>query len=267
MQKKILGFVLARRHEKGGFGAAPTLPPSVEDTYLALRILEHLFPRGGDEVTHLTHDPALVKFLLDPEDRKEWHAKTTFHYVYCCKMAGIVPDTKWARQFASDRLRGSTGLAEHFYSVRLLQEIDDKPFNDSIPIRWRSAKELWMGLVLAGGQPEKLAAGRAELLAWIRACQNPDGGFGFLPGTTSYMENVHSCLQALALLKAGPEDPAGAEKFILSAWTKSGGFARKNGGAPFLDATWHAVASLSLLQKRVAFFTSYTNSEEKPEED
>jgi hypothetical protein len=245
--KKILDFVLARRDATGGFGAAPTLPYSVADTYLALRILEHLLPRAGGEVSPLLHDPSLVQFLQDPEDREEWHAKTGYHYVYCCRVAGIVPDREWIRQFISDRLRESTGLADHFYCVRMLREIENEPFNDSIPIRWRSAKELWMALVLADGHPRKLEAGRDDLITWIRACQNPDGGFGFLPGTTSYMENVHSCLRALAMLKAGPSDPAGASRFILSAWTRSGGFARKNGGAPFLDATWHAVASLSLL--------------------
>lgn len=255
--KKILDFVLARRHETGGFGAAPTLPPSVEDTYLALRILEYMVPRAGDEIPAVIHDPCLEEFLQDPEDREEWHAKTGYHYLYCCRVAGIVPDRQWARQFASDRLKDSTGLADHFYCRRMLQEIGDNPFTDSFRIRWRSAKELWMALVLTDGHPGKLGAGREDLIAWIRSCQNPDGGFGFLPGTTSYMENVHSCLRALALLKAGPADPAGAKGFILRAWTASGGFARKNGGAPFLNATWHAVASLSHLQKggRSSLFT------------
>lgn len=246
-RKKILDFVLARRDATGGFGAAPTLPPSVEDTYLALRILEHLLPQAEDEISTLIHDSSLVRFLLDPEDKEEWHAKTGYHYVHCCRLAGIVPDREWGVEFVAERLRESTGLADHFYCVRMLQEIDGKPFNDAIPIQWRSAKELWIALVLADGHPGKLEAGRDDLITWIRACQNPDGGFGFLPGTTSYMENVHSCLRALAILKACPSDPAGASRFILSAWTRSGGFARKNGGAPFLDATWHAVASLSLL--------------------
>lgn len=248
--KNILDFVLARRHETGGFAAAPTLPPSVEDTYLALRILEHLLPQAEDEVYALIHDPSLAQFLLDPEEREEWHAKTGFHYVYSCRAAGIVHDREWVRQFVSDLLGDTGDLAEHFYCARMLQEIEDPPFKDFFPTGWRSAKELWMNLVLADGDLGKLGTDRDDLLAWIRSCQNPDGGFGFLPGTTSYMDNVHTCLRVLALLKAAPSDPPAARRFILSAWTKNGGFARKNGGAPFLDATWHAVASLSLLQER-----------------
>ena len=258
--EKILDFVLARRHETGGFGAAPTLPPSVEDTYFALRILQYLLPQAEDEVSAIIHEPSLAQFLLDPEEREEWHAKTGFHYVYCCWVAGITLDRGWVRQFLSDRLGDSTGFADHFYCVRMMKEIPDPPladplppFKDHFPTHWRSAKELWIALVLAGGQPEKLGTSKDDLLTWIKSCQNPDGGFGFLPGTTSYMENVHTCLQILALLKATPLDPAGATRFILNAWTRSGGFARKNGGAPFLDATWHAVASLSLLGDVVHF--------------
>jgi hypothetical protein len=255
--KKVLEFVLVRRDERGGFGAAPTLPPSVEDTYLALRILQHLAPHAEDEVSAVIHHPSLAQFLRDTEDRGEWSFKTGFHYVYCCRLAGIVPDREWIRKFVSDRLEDSTGLADHFYCVRMMKEIPHPLFEDPLtsfkdffPIQWRSAKELWMALVIAGDQPERLDTDRDNLLSWLRSCQNPDGGFGFLPGTTSFMENVHTCLRILALLEAAPLNPAGAERFIMNAWTKGGGFARKNGGAPFLDATRHAVASLSILGDR-----------------
>jgi len=252
--KKILGFVLARRHQTGGFAQAPSLPPSVEDTYLALRIVELLLPRVGDEASAVIRDPSLARFLLDPEEKEGWHAKTGFHYVYCCQASGMAPDGGWIKQFISDHLENSTGLEEHFYLARMVQLIKDPPLEKSLtflknpfPIRWRSAKELHMALVLVDGHLEKLRADRDALITWVRSCQNPDGGFGFLPGTTSYMENVHTCLRLLTLLKAEPPDHSGALRFILRAWTTSGGFARKNGGAPFLDATWHALASLFLL--------------------
>jgi len=255
--KKVLEFVLARRQGTGAFGAAPTLPPSVEDTYLALRTLQCLAPRAGDEVSAVIHDPSLAQFLRNPEDREEWHPKTGFHYAYCCRLTGIVPDGKWVTQFISDRLTNFSGLADHFFCLRMMKEIPGPPFEnpltffkDFFPIRWRSARELWMALVIAGGQPEKFDTNRDNLLSWLRSCQNPDGGFGFLPGTTSYMENVHACLRSLTLLQAAPLNPAGADRFIMNAWTKGGGFARKNGGAPFLDATWHAVAALSILGDR-----------------
>jgi len=252
--RKILDFVLARSHESGGFGASPTLPPSVEDTYLAIRILEFLCPVLEDEVASVIRDPSLAHYLLDPEDREEWNAKTGFQYVYSCRVVGLAPNREWISKFVADRLGDSPGLAERFYCTSMIKGCPDHaseklalPVNDDFSINWRTAKELWMALDMVGGHPEKFHTDRKDLLAWVRSCQNPDGGFGFLPGTTSYMENGHACLRTLALLKASPSNPAGAVRFIMNAWTTSGGFARKRGGAPFLDATWHAVASLSLL--------------------
>jgi hypothetical protein len=253
--RKILDFVSERRHETGGFGAAPTLPPSIEDTYLSLRILRFLHPRLDKEVDSLVQHPNLAHYLLDPEEREEWRARTWYYYVYCCRIVGTALNREAISRFLLRRLEGSLSLVDRFYYSRILKEFPDASLvvpaislKGQLPFHWRTAKELWMVLLMAAGDHKKSQMGRNDILSWVRACQNPDGGFGFLPGTTSYMENVHTCLRILALLKAGPSDPSGAERFILSAWTRSGGFARKSGGAPFLDATWHAVGSLSILE-------------------
>ena len=46
-----------------------------------------------------------------------------------------------------------------------------------------------------------------------------------------------------------PVDLANARAFIISSQTGGGGFARSPGAAPFLDASWHGVASLHLLEE------------------
>jgi len=86
-----------------------------------------------------------------------------------------------------------------------------------------------------------------ELAGWLQRSQNGDGGFGFFPGTTSFIENCHAALAALSLLGARPLDPANARAFLLSCQTGGGGFGRSPKAAPFLDASWHGVASLRLL--------------------
>jgi len=252
-QEKIVDFVLARRHEKGGFGAAPTLPPSVEDTYLSLRILQQLPLQEKPEAAAVIGDPSLAQFLQDPHDSEQWLARTGFHYAYCCRIAHVKPDAAWAKQFVSNRLQDVRGLAGAFYCSRMITTLSAwfpelPPFSlKSGTIPWRTARDVRMALFLADGQPRKLHADRKHLVVWLRSCQNPDGGFGFTPSTTSYLENVHACLQALAMLKETSRNPSGAASFIRNSWSKDGGFARKKGGAPFLESTWHAVASLSLL--------------------
>jgi prenyltransferase beta subunit len=86
-----------------------------------------------------------------------------------------------------------------------------------------------------------------ELTGWLQRSQNGDGGFGFFPGTTSFIENSHAALAALSLIGAKPVDLVNARYFIISSQTGGGGFARSPGAAPFLDASWHGVASLRLL--------------------
>ncbi len=252
-QEKIVDFVLARRHEKGGFGAAPTLPPSVEDTYLSLRILQQLPFHEKPEAAAVLRDPSLAQFLRDPQDSEQWLARTGFHYAYCCRIAQVKPNTAWVKQFVSNRLQDVRGLAGAFYCSRMITtfrewfpELPPFPVNSG-SIHWRTARDVRMALFLADGHLRKLHADRKHLVFWLRSCQNPDGGFGFTPSTTSYLENVHACLQALAMLKGTPRNPAGAASFIRNSWSKDGGFARKKGGAPFLESTWHGVASLALL--------------------
>jgi prenyltransferase beta subunit len=95
-------------------------------------------------------------------------------------------------------------------------------------------------------------AGAGELVAWLQRTQNGDGGFGFFPGTTSFIENCHAGLAALSLLGARPIDLDGARAFVVSCQTGRGGFARSPKAAPFLDASWYGIASLRLLEEMAA---------------
>lgn len=57
---------------------------------------------------------------------------------------------------------------------------------------------------------------RHKLIEYFRECQNHDGGFGFSPGTTSYMYNTYFCLNALKFLGSEPKNSENALNFILS---------------------------------------------------
>ena len=104
-----------------------------------------------------------------------------------------------------------------------------------------------MHLYLARVSGRALPLPEPELIAWFQACQNGDGGFGFFPGTTSFVENCHASLRALAFLGSRPLEPGPAALFLAGCQTAAGGFSRNGRAAPFLDATWHALASLSFL--------------------
>lgn len=252
--RDVIAFVMARWQDSGGFGFVPTLPASVEDTYHALRILEMVLPLSEAESGEIKQNQKLKDFLSRKEDQDAWSLKTAYQYLYVCGFCSLLPDTAWLTRFLEKHSKGMLSLLDSYYLARIRREFPVPSRTDWTSIlnadlmdEWRIAEDLWMLLSLHEGSPEALHTTRDELVHWLQACQTPDGGFGGRPGTTSFIENTHWCLSALALLGSAPLLPDMARDFILRCRTRGGGFARKNGGAPFLYATWHAVAGLALL--------------------
>jgi hypothetical protein len=254
LQRDVLSYVMARwQHDSGGFGFTPTLPASVEDTYHALGILEKIRSVAKNELNTLKDESNLDDFLIKAtEDKENWTLRTAYHYVSSCVLVGSVRDESWLRRMLLARLGESRSLSDHYYASRIIKECIPHMENAlprHRPASWRSSRDLWMVLYLHDGEPEQFRAAKEDLVQWLQACQNSDGGFGFLPGSTSFIENGHWCLASLALLGSAPLMRDSAIDFILRSRTKDGGFSRRNGGAPFLYATWHAVLSLALLSQ------------------
>ncbi|MEW6594536.1 MAG: prenyltransferase/squalene oxidase repeat-containing protein [Thermodesulfobacteriota bacterium] len=250
---KLVEFVAVRRKESGGYGATRRLPATVEDTYMAAGVLAataaHVpapIPPAGDR--------ALAGYLIRVQARPWLGLATTFQLLATCRRLDVPLDTQRLRAYVAAVLAASPSLATSYYAARLAREVagDDPgawlgPAPElALPTR-RTVSDVRMLLALQGllGQSTD---GAPALAAWLRQSQNGDGGFGFFPGTTSFIENCHSALAALALLGAQPAEPAAARAFVISCQTGRGGFSRNPKAAPFLDASWHAIRSLSLLE-------------------
>lgn len=265
----VVEFVMARRQDSGGFGFVPSLPASVEDTYHAIRILQAIMPLSEKDYLGLKTDPKLKAFLMmRKEDKDAWSLETAYQYLALCRLSGVTPDQDWQNRFLAKKLKVEPPLRGRYFLAKILRECSPSSFgietdggaqHDAPPMEharlradkqyeWSTAEELWMCLYIHEGSPRPLNKTKEELIQWLQACQTPDGGFGFFPGTTSFIENTHWCLRTLVLLGGAPLHPDMARNFILKCKTRGGGFARKSGGAPFLYATWHAIACLSLLQ-------------------
>jgi len=248
MHEGLEAFLRVRKKADGGYGATPKLPATVQDTYHALSIITTLGWQQNPELT----DGALRDYLARSSGIERQNAKITFQMLAACRLAGAAVDETHARAYADRRLVETDDLEERYYCCRIEREIlrdSGERFlalaGTSADWKFRAASELWMLLYLAAGAKDR----DKELAAWLRRCQGFDGGFGFLPGTTSFIENCHDCLRALALLDAAPPDPAACRDYVLACRTTRGGFARKNRAVAFLSSTWHAVASLALLQR------------------
>ncbi|MBN1276100.1 MAG: hypothetical protein JXA35_01320 [Deltaproteobacteria bacterium] len=250
---RVLDFLKARKKESSGYGATPMLPATVEDTYHALRILSAI---DINDDLDLRQDQALRDYLFRMEKTDWTGARTKFQVLSSCLLAGVPFDIHRTVKFIKRRLAETQNTDEYYYCERIAREIPgvanmldlsefDGLYNEWI---WRVAYELWIILYHMNMVQGVLKfTPQNDFVSWLQSCQNCDGGFGFLPGSTSYVENCHTCLRALSLLDASPENPYACQAFVIACRTGNGGFARIDGATAFLDSTWHAIASLSLL--------------------
>lgn len=256
LTQKITDFVKARRHESGGYSATPMLSVTVEDTYHALRIISTLpysalRPQLGES--------ALKGYLkARAANIAEVGMRTVFQMLAACQMTGADKDELYDAQEMKSLVeihqKKAYHIQERYYGARIRNEIFQDSnaqfhFDDIAANHGRYTSELWMILYQSNLRAKNaIRLKRKGLIGWLKACQNHDGGFGFLPGSTSYIENCHTCLRALNLLQARPDALSACKDFVLACMTGTGGFARINGATAFLDSTWHAVASLAILE-------------------
>jgi hypothetical protein len=120
----------------------------------------------------------------------------------------------------------------------------------------------WWGLralEVLGREPEK----RDELVAWLRGCQLPSGGFTFQPkpefGGVDDVAYTRAAVRSLKLLGATPKDSRECVAWLHSLANRDGGFADRPGWLSNPMATYYALdaleafgplASLAKVQRR-----------------
>ena len=87
-----------------------------------------------------------------------------------------------------------------------------------------------------------------EYVRWLKDAQMPDGGFGFLQGSTSYLETTCYALRALKALNSAPGDLHECERFIRLCKCQKG-YARQILARPSIESTYHAVSGLNILEE------------------
>jgi hypothetical protein len=245
----LMEFVQKRRKVTGGYGATPRLPATIQDTFQAVAIRLVL----GEEMPTPQAEPALAEYLARMLAVSWLGIETTFRLLVTCRICGLALDGERVRVHLVARLAWDTSLAATYYVRRIAGEVlgeesDFRGSGRSLMLPAPCAVEDVARYLFVKTMDGQSGEGAGELVAWLQRSQNGDGGFGFFPGTTSFIENCHAALAALSLLGASPIDPESARAFVVSCQTGRGGFARSPKAAPFLDASWHGIASLRLLE-------------------
>jgi hypothetical protein len=89
--------------------------------------------------------------------------------------------------------------------------------------------------------------GNGATAAWLRSCQNRDGGFGVAPGLRSDMDSTFRAIDALVTLGSRPEDPDACVEWVLSCRNEDGGFAGEPRWHSNVAWTWFALRALEQL--------------------
>jgi hypothetical protein len=95
----------------------------------------------------------------------------------------------------------------------------------------------------------RLTEKRDEAIAWLRACQTPDGGFTIQPKADIDPSGVYTwaAVAALKLLAAEPADWAGCVAYLRSLGNADGGFGDRPNWLSNPVATYYAVDALAAL--------------------
>lgn len=257
---KVISYVRSLQKETGGFGATRRLPATIEDTFHGVAIFKFLAEQFSrpEQLAGCRDDALLHKFIagLWPGDTLD--LKSVYQLFATAADLHAPLDPVPVRKLAAQRLKQRPSLSTFYHAGLILGKACAPLLEEQLGPNWpqrlfparHTCEEMMMGLTIirAGGGPGAALPGN-DLAAWFQECQTADGGFGFLPGTTSFIENSHFCLQALRLLDSQPRDLSGAVSFISGCQTLRGGFGRRGRAAPFLDATYHAMASLAILSE------------------
>ena len=248
--EKLLDFVLLREKKDGGFAAFPSLPHTIQDTFHAIDTLDIICrkckKKGLPDSIRGQKTKTYIRDALTNESTGS--LKLRYFLARICHLLKINIEIVIT---GLDETSGQPGDYEYEFYKKYFKY---RPGAGGININnlfWNNrptCKNILFALKTIS-EPDLPYAGVDDPVQWLRRCQNPDGGFGFYPGTTSYIENCHYCLESLSILKHAPFDLKQAENFIVWSQTSSGGFSRNLKAAPFLDASWHAVKALDALQR------------------
>lgn len=244
---KCYDFIIKRRKEDGGFSATPFLPPSVEDIYYSLKSLNVLEDLGLKINYNPKEDEPLRSWLFF--NSKWTEPRVFYHFISSCRICDLYVNRELINDFLAFWSAKTKTLEKAYYLTKISDLIGFNFLKFNLRENPRVVREFFYFLYLSKKGLLRYKIEKEKLIDYFMACQNPDGGFGFYPNTTSFIENTYYCLLAFDFLNAVPSDLENIYNFILYCQTDSGGFARKHGASAFLDSTYFAVYSLKILLK------------------
>lgn len=240
---KVIRYLRDREKKEGGFSFAPELYPDIEDTYYAVRILKFLDVDVDRNNT--------ANYLKNINWKEVGFPRAIYMLVYLHFSLNIKFPPSLTGLLRKDWSRFQILDAQYFFdAIRKLLDQPLKPLCSSSSFKFQTHENLQtLRKKVSILSDRDIKFDRQQIIRWVQLSQNGDGGFGFYPETTSYMENTYCALEILSKLNSSPTQLRLCRKYILSCQTKDGGFGRAPISFPFIESTFHAVSGLLLLEE------------------
>jgi len=239
-------FIHAYEQPDGGFSFSQSTPSTLEDTFYAVTTLQAL----GERTTNHQIKDFLSSIPLTPDTspRHLWMLARLGASLQLRRLTKIAADT------AILRARHPQPSESIVYLLLTLEATGKtasltpiKPRKEMLLSTPDSVSNAVEHIVLhhLTGNPLK----KAQYATYLVTAQNPDGGFGPLPKTTSFIEYTHLALLGLSLLGRRSRKTKQCEQFVHLCRSTDGGYGRQIDALPTIEATYCAVQILLNLSK------------------
>lgn len=237
---KTLIFFLERfKENEGGFGATPLLPSTLEDTFFGIKTMNLLKP------SFLEEKKDLIRIYIDKIfEKPSLKIKHLFQISEICKILNISLPQNFSQKVdycLTSSLPQVTSI--YLYALwnlgKILSRDDLLTFVQIVTnkLPFKTIEDLYF---LGTIREDLWKANRF----FVIKSQNGDGGFGFYPGTTSFLENTYYALKILFKIDPKKDIIAKGLNFLKACSNSDGGFGRKPGGISYLNTTSMAVEIL-----------------------
>jgi hypothetical protein len=240
---RVIQYLKDREYEEGGFSFVQDLYPNVEDTYYAIRTLQLLMVDIDRNKT--------ANYLKSIIWEEVYFPRIVYMLLYLHLSADMELPVPLVNLLEKDWSKFQFLDAQ--YCSNEIQKLLNQPLK---PLLFLSSFQFQAHENLQSLRKKvsvlidlNIDFDRHQIIRWVQLCQNGDGGFGFFPGTTSYMENIYCALEILSKLQASPWRIDTCREYILGCQTKSGGYGRAPISFPFIESTFQAVAGLLMLEE------------------
>ena len=248
-KKELKKFILLREQPEGGFSFSQTTPPTLEDTYFALRLIEELQEYSVNTQT--------VSYIIQL-NQKEFHQPKHLYQLAKIYKITHLPDSEKSlhnKIIHNNEILLNT-LSDLYYLV-LTKELlhmqvtltrNEQDILSSAQLKPRKSMEECKQIVILMIKLHN-SFQQQEYVHIIQTSQNFDGGFGIVPHSTSFLESTYQALRGLKELHAFPVDIHECERFVNSCMTNIGGFGRQITTVPSIEYSYYAFLSLKIIDE------------------